>query len=70
MTSNNLDELTKEYIKVVNEMTTCMMKMDELKSRATELEKLIEDQNKESVPKEVVNVASKNTVGTVTLAKN
>ena len=41
MGSNNLDALTKEYIQVVNEMTSCMMKMNELKNRAKELENLI-----------------------------
>ena len=40
MGSNNLDELTKEYIKVVNEMTTCMMKLDSLKNQATERREL------------------------------
>ena len=62
MGSNNIDALTKEYIQVVNEMTTCMMKMDELKTRASELEKLIEDHNKESAPKEVIQPLQKQVV--------
>ena len=41
MSSNNIDILTKEYVDVVHEMTTCMKKMEELKLRATNLEKQI-----------------------------
>ena len=54
MASNNLDALTKEYIKVVNDMTTGMLKINELSNRARELEKLIEECNKSNIPKEIV----------------
>ena len=47
----NYDTLTKEYIQIVNEMTTCMLRMDELKAMATEKEVLIAQLNKELVPK-------------------
>jgi len=54
MASNNLDALTKEYIQVVNDMTTGMLKINELSNRARELEKLIEEFNKDNAPKEIV----------------
>ena len=54
MASNNLDALTKEYIQVVNDMTTGMLKINELSNRARELEKLIEECNKSNIPKEIV----------------
>jgi len=54
MASNNLDALTKEYIQVVNDMTTGMLKINELSNRARELEKLIEEFNKSNIPKEIV----------------
>jgi hypothetical protein len=61
MSSNNIDILTKEYVDVVHEMTTCMKKMEELKLRATNLEKQIESLNKDSSPKEIIQPLQKQT---------
>ena len=45
MAASNVEILTKEYIQVVNRMTSLMLQLNDEKARATELEKLIEENN-------------------------
>jgi hypothetical protein len=70
MATSNVDLLTKEYIQVVNRMTSLMLQLTTEKERATELEKLIEDQNKDLNPKEYINQPKNIIISNQQITKN
>ena len=59
MESTNLDAAKQEYIKLVNKLSSLMMEINEIKPRASELEKIITELSKDSNTKEIIQVEEK-----------
>lgn len=70
MATSNVETLTKEYIQVVNRMTSLMIQLNEEKARAVELEQLLEANNKDLIPKEYIVQPNKNIIATNQIVKN